>query len=70
MNRINPKKYKAILTISTISELHFILNLKESDSLATSKMIAYSIKAMNINNSDTNAKTEIPVKVSKSGIIA
>ena len=70
MNRANPRKYEDILTKSTISVLHLILNLKESDNLATSKIMAYSIKAMKINKSDTNAKTDIPVKVSKSGMIA
>ena len=52
-----PKIYRNMLIKSNISGFHLMLNLKESRNLATSKMIAYSIRAINMKKSDTNAKT-------------
>ena len=59
-----------MLTTSNISGFHLMLNLKVSRNLAKSKMIAYSIRAINMKRSDTNAKTDIPVKDSESGKIS
>ena len=60
INATNPKRYKGIQTKSTISVFHVILILKDSLNLATNKIAAYSIKAMNIKKRDINAKNDIP----------
>ena len=64
-----PRRYRTILTKSTVSQFHLMLKLKDSFSRAAIKIVAYSINAMNMKNSETNAKTVIPVIDSESGRI-
>ena len=56
-----PRRYRTMLTKSTVSQFHLMLKLKDSFSLAAIKIVAYSINAMNMKNSETKAKTDIPV---------
>ena len=64
-----PRRYRTMLTKSTVSQFHLMLKLKDSFSLAAIKIVAYSINAMNMKNSETKAKTDIPVIDSESGRI-
>ena len=57
------KKYRKILTKSTVSGFHRMLNLKQSLIRATNKVAAYSINAMNMKKSEANANTDIPVSI-------
>ena len=62
-----PRRYRTMLTKSTVSQFHLMLKLKDSFSLAAIKIVAYSINAMNMKNSETKAKTDIPVIELESG---
>ena len=64
-----PRRYRTMLTKSTVSQFHLMLKLKDSFSLAAIKIVAYSINAMNMKNSETKAKTDIPVIESETGRI-
>ena len=64
-----PRRYRTMLTKSTVSQFHLMLKLKDSFSLAAIRIVAYSINAMNMKNSETKAKTDIPVIESESGRI-
>ena len=59
-----------MLTKSTVSEFHGIMFiLKDSFSLAAIRIEAYSINAMKMKNSETKAKSDIPLKESVTGKI-
>ena len=64
-----PRRYRTMLTKSTVSQFHLMLKLKDSFSLAAIRIVAYSINAMNMKNRETKAKTDIPVIDSESGRI-